>query len=354
MVKEVSVHNNIEMIKTGYSSPPYSNDPESDMITAYLSDEGKTLHIDVDREVPAHFLRMVHLWYANVDVAARKVEYNLLATQNPVFSSNYPDGAVLPIPSSSHTFDISAVLTIPTKLDNIPPAMSLTVELFTFEANIADCNGTAIYGTKRLSVPYRSSLSSSMSLPISTDGWYPLGVVDYAARDINRVYTTSITKGDIVFWYTGDGSGSTPTVGQLKTGKLYTALQTTNYGTTTEGYWREVTEEDILRMSSLPLPVESASAAAVIGADMLITRYIKHHIIYDMMSRTGFGVFNNQKAVETLSIIRALREQAISFMGDGDRIRAIESVFKITDEYNAYLSSKNTIDEVRVSVQYTI
>ncbi len=354
MVKEVEIVNTVESIKTGYSYPPYVTDASIPMLTGYLTDSGNLLTVEVNREVASKSIRLVHLWHALVDAAERKVDYTLLETKNTIVDSGAADGVILPITSSIHAFDISSVLTIPRRIGSIPTTGEITVDLFTYEANVVSCDGTALYGTKRLSVPYNSSADYDLTFPTSTDGWLPIGVIDYAVRDLNESYTAQVNIGDIVYWYTGAGDSGAPNVGELKTGSLYVAQEKTEESPAVDGKWLAVEEADILRMMSMPLSPTDGTATAVIGADALLTRYVKQEIIQDMLKRLSFKEYDDVGALRTLMIITALREKAIVLLEAGDQIRATYLLDKIDEEYNSFASLTRQVINTRLTALYTL
>ena len=245
MVKEVEIFNTIEAVKTGTLYPPYTTDPSVDMLTGFLTDDGKLLTVDVNREFSFKHIRMIYLWYAVVDLTTRTVNYTLLETKELSYENH--GGPSIQIRQSSHSFDLSAVLTIPRRVNISPAVNEINIDLFTYEANISGADGTAVYGKKRLSVPFSSSLDSGYELVTSTDGWYPMGVVDYAIRDKNYSYTDYIEAGDIIFWVDGPGTGIYDSPSTMATGKLYVAQERTNESPLTEGAWVEVVEADLLR-----------------------------------------------------------------------------------------------------------
>ena len=353
MVKEVEIYINTSSVKTGSGFPPYPSDPANKVVSAFLTNSGKALTIDVHRKVSGHYIRFVHLWYALLDEVNNNVDYTLLESQNIISSvgEDVPDGAVLTFMETSSTFDISSVLTIPRAVYQGNTNREITLDLFTYEANITSCDGTALYGKKRLSVPYKATMEPDSTLATSTDGWYPIGVIDYLARDNNGSNYEYIEEGDVVFWYDGDGLGGYPTVGQLRTGKLYVALRRNNVNSNSAADWAEATEADALRMSSMPLSPALGSAAAVFGIDGLITRYIKKYIILDIMKKAAFK--RDRRSVDTLTYIVTLREQAAQYMSEADRVRATQLLSEIGSEYNEYMKNLSHGTVTKFTAKYT-
>lgn len=351
MIKELEIRNTVESVKLGSAYPPYTTDPEVPMISGYVSDSGQLMTVDINREIANRRVRQVYCYFLKVNQSYRQVEYHKVAESDFLFDPVYyndPGGITY---LSSHDFDISSVLTLPREVSVIPVTNEIIIELFTYEANITDATGTAIYGTKRLSVPYDATMDVSQSFPLSTDGIYPLGLVDYAVKNTNDVNSTSFLKNDIVYWFTGD---TVPTITQLESGALYKCLETTTSSPDTVDKWELATESDILRYFLIPPAASTTESSTIVGANGLISRYAKQTYLRDVLTRLAYKKHDDISGIYASNVLSTLRELAVHYLEEGSLTRSLFYLDRIVDEYNAYFSAENNITQTNVNIQYTI
>ncbi len=338
MVAEVEIRNTVESVKIGSLYPPYTTDPEVGMVTGWVSNNGQLLHIDVNRELVSGYARIMYLYYSIVDTDYRKVDYNLIKVADVV---------TLDMEATAYEFDISSVLTIPRRTNRVVDINEITIDLFTYEANITDATGTAIYGTKRLSVPYSSEADASVAFPTSTDGWYPIGLVDYLSKDMLVANTVIFNEGDLVYWTNDDVDPV------LSTG-VYKALTTTLSGPLTEDKWIEATDEDIMKFFTLPPNAAATSAVTVVGANAIISRYVKKEYIADVLPRVSYKTGDDKRALYSLMKLMAIRENSILKLEKGDMVSASYLLDTIRNEHDAFYTAGEDIILTQIGANYTI
>lgn len=336
MISEVEIRNTVESVKVGSGYPPYTTDAEIAMLTGWVTDDGQLLHVDVNREKMGAYARIVYLYYCVVDTDYRKVDYNLIHVSDPVLAD---------AEATAYQFDISSVLTIPRRTNRIVDVNEITIDLFTYEANITDCTGTAIYGQKRLSVPYSTEMDASVVFPISTDGLYPIGVIDYASRDMLS-NTTLFKKGDLVYWSTNVEDPPNPT-------GVYKALVDTMSSPDTDGMWTAATDADIMKFYTIP-PGLSTSAATIIGANSIISRYVKKEYISDILSRISYKANDDKRALYSLMKLMSLRELSILKLEQGDVVSAAYLLDVLRNEHDAFWLPNQDIILTQINSTYTV
>jgi hypothetical protein len=355
MVKEIEAFVNVESVKTGSSYPPYSNDSSIPVITGMLADAGKSMTLDVNRIMKSGYIRFAHLWYAVVDNANNVIDFIFLESKSVLTElAGLPASTVVTsFDATSYVFDVSKVAVMPKTYRELSPAKEVVIDLFTYEANITDCTGEAIYGKKHLVVPYNAEVSPNLTFKTSTDGWYPFGVVDYQYRDVTKTYADSVEAGDIVFWYTGNDTPATDiTLGELRSGKLFIANEKTTQSPEAVGVWSEVKESDILRYISIPFPPTKTKSATIFGTDLIVTHHIKYNSILDVLKRASFK--KDHKSLDTLMYMMALREKAVDFMSNGEQVRSTQLLDEIEAEYNAYYAEESEAIVTKITAKYVV
>ena len=338
MIAEVEIRNTVESIKVGSNYPPYTTDPEVPMLTGWLSDEGQLLHLDINREKQGNYVRIIYLYYGIVDTDYRKVDYNLIEVSDPLFAD---------VEASSYEFDISSILTIPRRTNRVMDINEIVIDLFTYEANITDCTGTAIYGKKRLSVPYKVEMDASVMFPVSTDGWYPIGVIDYSYKDMDITNDTIHQRGDLVYWHT---SAPEP----INVPGVYKCLSTGKEKPNAENrWWVLATNEDIMKFYTIP-PGAASSATTIVGANAIISRFIKKEYIAGVLPRISYKGNDDKRALYSLMKLTALRESSILKLEQGDVVAAAYLLDVIRNEHDAFWIPNEDIILTQINSTYTV
>ena len=336
MIREVEIRNTVESVKMGSTHPPYTTDPEVPMITGFVTNDGQSLTVDVNRELKTGHTRFVYLFYSAVDLEYKQVSYHHLDTSDMILGDT---------PATTHEFDISSVLTIPKSSPKIFDYTEITIDLFTYEANITDNTGTAIYGQKRLSVPYKAEMGARDQFPVSTDGWYPIGVVDYLYRDMNNIVVSDyFYKGDLVYFYSSLDS---------KEEGIYKCLEGTSSNPLTEGFWELAAIEDIMAFFTIPLPANITTAETIVGANAIISRYVKKKYLTDLLTTTSYKPFDDAKALYLLMQVGSLREDSILKLEDGNLVLASYLLDMCGYEFNAGIKSDQDITYRQINTNYT-
>lgn len=346
MVKEVEFQNIAETVKVGDQYVPYTTTPNLDMFSGFLSDMGKLLTVDVNREIPTAYARQVSLYFANIDFSYSKLSYVKLKSTDLLTN----DPAISYV-GSSHKFDLSPVLAVPQRESVMMPINDLTIDLFTYEANVTEPDGTSIY-QKRLSVPYKAVSDSSTKFAQSTDGWYVLGVVDYAIRKYGEpTMKEFFRKGDIVYWYENVMDTGLTNEPSVALGDLWIADQDTD-GFSKE-YWSLPTEEQLLNFVLIPKPSAVTKCATIVHTDILISRYVKQYYILKTLVRTSFKDYDDSTAWYVSDMLSSMRELALDYLQKGDGTKAKYMLDKISNEYMAIMTGKKNYEATTISLNYT-
>lgn len=344
MVAEVEIRNTVESIKLGSAYPAYVSNPEFPMLSGYLTNQGQTLNIEVNREIASNCVRVAYLFFGVVDFNSRTIDYKILATSDPTLWATYGDNFA----GTSYTWDISSVLTIPRSVPEITSITDITIDIFTYEANVTNSTGTAIYGKKQLNVPYKIVSDPSVTYPKSTDGWYPIGVMDYAYVDISEVNTRTFYKNDLVWWYDSNEVDN-------PNGSLYLTSEDTTLRPDAVGSpWILATSNDVLNFMMIPQSSSLTSATAIIGANAMITRYAKQSYIKDLLLRTSFKPNDDRRATYALLNALALRESVVAELEAGDMVRSVYYLDQIAYQKDAMFSPNNSITLTQVNSTYTV
>lgn len=349
MVKEVEFQNIAETVKVGDAYVPYTTDPALEMFDGFLTDDGKTLTVDVNREIPVGYARRVTLYYANVDLSNAKVGYVELGA-TPLLTNDPTVSYV----GSSHKFDLSPVLVMPQRTASRTPIDDITIDLFTYEANVVDGQGNAIY-QKRLSVPYKVVGDASTDFAPSTDGWYVLGTVDYKLQDIKEQSLVQYLKGDIIYWYEHEDPDAIDDRPRgVVHGDLWIANEDT-YGPPTgwKGIWSRPTDEEILNFILLPRPASITRCATIVHTDILISRYVKQHYIANTLTKTSFKPHDDSTAWYASDLLSSMRELALYYLQMGDGAKAKYILDDIANEYTAAMLSKRDYKQISLNLNYT-
>ena len=348
MVKEVEFQNVAETIKVGDSFVPYTTEPALDIVSGFLEDDGATLVIDVNREIPVDYARRVSLYYANVDFAYSNIEYVHLGDSDLL--TNDPSVSYV---GSSFKFDITKVLSIPQRNFIQTPIQNIVIDLFTYEANVTDAEGNNIY-KKRLSVPYKAVGDASTKYAISTDGWYVIGIVDYKIQKISEIaIQTLYHEGDILYWYedTIEQQGG-PTIAD---GELW---MTTKDTVTQPGEgnpdWVIPTEEDLLNFILLPRPASITHCATILHADALISRYVKQNYIAKILAQTSFKPYDDDLAWYMADLLSSMREMALNYLEKGDGTKAKYMLDSMGNEFMAMMKGERKYERTLTQINYTV
>ena len=323
MVKEVEFSNFLEILDKDY---PYSDEIGNPIFDGRLDDSGKSLTIIVGKPIPiGEGVRQLSLYFGNTDFDVRLIDYTLIE-ETPIDDPTVGD------PSDPYNrrykFDLSKVLEIPRKVYNSQGTSEITIELYTYEANL-----TTDYGTKRLSVPYTIWSDTKYEYDNSTDGIYRLYMVDYAYWDP----LTSYGEGDIIY---------------VRDHGLYISLSDDNIGNdpTLENntFWSAPTEEE---RRDFAYGVTKNQPINTVISDMLITRYAKYYYIFRTLKKMDYKKFDNDIAADKTMLLQLFREQALFHLLENKPISAAESLQQLKLAYG----NMTITDEVRTyNIKYTL
>lgn len=276
MVKEVEFSNRSEILA---ASENYSNAVDQPLFDGHLEDKGVTLkvkvHIPLSGETVAK--RRLILYFGNVDFDNKTVDYTKLQETVLDYRQDGQD-----VTDKVYTFDLNRVLIIPRKLYSTGGTSEITIELYTYEANI-----TTDYGTKTLSVPYSITNDAKYEYEQSTDGLYKLVMVDFDPWTALRTYSI----GDIV------ESGSV----------LMMSTKDQNSDIVSEESWETPSDDDILNFSR---GVTSHPPIRSFITDVLISRYAKYSLIKESLISTSFKEYDDKDSSELTLLLQNLRERA--------------------------------------------
>lgn len=276
MVKEVEFSNESEVLAPLEN---YSNAADQPLFDGSLSDSGITLNITVHVPLSGEAVaqRKLMLFFGDIDFDDTTMEYVKLEEQGLFFRQSGEE-----VTDKVYSFDLSSVLLIPRKIYSTGGSSEITIELYTYEANL-----TTDYGSKTLSVPYSITNDSKYEYEKSTDGVYRLVMTDFDPWVSTRTYG----EGDIVV--SGDS--------------LLISTIDDNDDLVSEGTWATPTDDEILNFS---YGVTKFPPIRAFVTDILISRYAKYSIIKDLLLSTSFKEHDDDSAQELTLLLQNLRERA--------------------------------------------
>ena len=349
MVAEVEFRNIAEMVKVGDLYVPYTTNPKHRMFSGFLTNDGKTLTVDVNREIPVYYTRQLYLYYGNVDYSYSRIDYVSLGS-TPLLTNDPSISEV----GSSHKFDLSSVYSIPTRSASNVPINDVTIDLYTSEANVTDSNGDVIY-QRRLTVPYTVVGDVTATTPQSTDGWYVLGLVDYKIENISKPSKQIFFKGDIIYWYDSFAESNDPDSPPIAEGDLWIATKDT-YEVPAAGIsdWSIPTDEDILNFVLAPRPDNYTECATIVHSDILISRYVKQQYIGETLKRISFKKWDDKTAYYEIDRLTSMRELALHYLEIGDSVKAKYMLDMIENEFYEVMNNGNDRELKTRQQRYTL
>jgi len=281
MVKEVEFSIVSEIIDRNI---PYSNSDDQSLIIGTLKENGTLLNIIPRIPLPTKIFakRKLFLYFCNVDFDNKLTDRIKLGETDLDYCMR-DEGEFT---DKVYEFDLSRVLIIPRKVYNTQGTSEITVELYTYEANI-----NTDYGSKRLSVPYTITSDTKYEYDKSTDGIYKLLLIDFEEWVDDRTYNIGdiVSRGDTLLVSTQDNNVYNDTDAEWDTA------------------WIEPTDEDIFTFNygtTSNIPIRA------IEFDLLISRYAKYGIIKDVLLSTGFKSYDDDNSYELVALLQSLREKA--------------------------------------------
>lgn len=294
-------------------SPIYQEDgvlapSPKDSVKAFLSNDGKWLNVSIPKALAAATVRKLKLVYNVVDMQ--------LQTVTPLLIKEVVQPVV-----ADEIFDIEVVMKTLIKSSSSVVTLNYDVSLFTYEANI-----NTTYGSKRLSYPYRASLSENTGFPTSTDGWYTLTVLDIPIWTGFSPYVI----GDVLYYSNtdkfvkciGNNTGEGPETNPEK--------------------WEAMTDESWTVYASSTSRITPSDAKLRILSELLLTRNIKQAFIFPSIQDTSFKEANDKLAFAAVTKITAMREAAVAYLESGDPIKAVDMIDKIPFEYHTLFGKSKT------------
>ena len=276
MVREVEFSNESEVLA---KLENYSNAADQPLFEGYLEDDGTTLkiktHIPLSGEAVAQ--RKLILYYGNVDFDTKTIDYINVAESDLDYRQDGQD-----ITDRVYEFDLNKVLIIPRKIYSTGGTSEITIELYTYEANI-----TTDYGSKTLSVPYSINNDVRYEYDKSTDGVYRLVMTDFDPWVSTRTYGT----GDIV----------------VSGGNLLMSNVDENSDLPDQTSWTAPEDSDILYFSRGMTKYPPIRAFIT---DILISRYAKYALIRESLVSTSFKAHDDDRSFELTLLLQNLRERA--------------------------------------------
>jgi len=277
MVKEVEIRpiNFSDIIGQyyGYTTRSSYENPTMQKASGVLSDEGKTLDITLNLNATSkEFTSNIFLLdYNSIDYSNRVITdtaiTDIIVRTSDTLDLTYTD------------IDLSQVLEIPQIATVQTIDQSLSIDLFTYEANVVE-----EYGTKRLSVPYKVSNDPNLTFNTSTDGLY---TIHYAnVRQWNS--TSQYVQGQITVYNNTAYVCNVANTNQLL-GNSY--------------YWSIATEEDIREFTNGNTTGRENDSLITAQFGILITRDFKQTLLYDVLSATSFRTDDDDTALELLYLI---------------------------------------------------
>lgn len=297
-IKEVEVFNTIFQVE-GKSLPS-----PDDTVSAYLTEEGMMLTVNVDMDLPVAHVRRISVAFMTIDYQNNIFDDVILGTSEPLTSAD------------SFTVKLNPVMQIPNPFVQNLTSVEVAVEPLTYQSNVEKS-----WGLETLTYPHRLHTSGTIAYPESTDGWYRLSVLDIPIWAGVNEYK----EGDIVY-YSTDG-------GYYKAAVDNVSITPTNPDET----WIEVTDEDWALYNVALYRVSDHDSPFRVLSDLLITRNIKYKYIFECIKATSFMTAGDDAAEYTLSRIVALREVAIAYLESGDPVKSVSAIYSVPLEYEALM-----------------
>ena len=276
MVKEVEFSNESEVLS---DLELYSNAPDQPLYDGYLTDKGTTLNIVVHVPLlnPFASKRKLFLYFKNIDFGSKMVD--CVKLQETDFDYRQPGQDVT---DKLYQFDLNKVLLIPRKIYSTGGSSEITIELYTYEANL-----NTDYGSKTLSVPYTVNNDMKYKYDQSTDGIYCLVMADFDPWVFNRSYDI----GDIA----------------ESNGTLIMSTINNNIDLVTSTSWLAPTDEDIFNFCR---GVTKYPPIRAFITDMMISKFAKYKIIENSLLASSFKKYDDESAYELTLLMQNLRERA--------------------------------------------
>ena len=276
MVKEVEFVNESEVLA---STEDYSNSVDQPLYEGYLTTKGTTLNVVVHAPLPgiASAKRKLFLYFQSIDFGSKIVDYIKLQESDFDYIQDNQN-----VTDREYQFDLSRVLLIPRKIYSTGGSSEITIELYTYEANL-----NTDYGSKSLSVPYTINNDMKYEYDQSTDGIYRLVSIDFDPWLVDRKYSI----GDIA------ESG----------GSLIMSTIEDNIGIPSSAGWTIPTDEDIFnfcRGNTKYPPIRGFIT------DVMISKYAKYKFIKSSLLATSFKKYDDKDAFELVTLLQNLRERA--------------------------------------------
>ena len=281
MVKEVEFSTVYEILADNVD---YRNNHDQELFIGELAEEGTALTVLTRLTLPSEILakRKLFLYFNNIDFDNKLIESIKIGETDFDFcmkdTGEFTDKQV--------TFDLSRVLIIPRKVYNTQGSSEISIELYTYEANL-----TTEYGSKRLSVPYTINSDSKYKYDKSTDGVYELILIDFKPWSDTYVYDA----GDIVEY----------------NDTIIMSVIDNNTFTVTDQEWATswITPDDS-DLKNFSVGATTNKPARSITTNMLISRYAKYGIILNNLLSTNFKEYDDERSFELVSLLQSLREKA--------------------------------------------
>lgn len=305
-IKEVEIFNTVFQVEGQVLPSP------DDTISAYLSDEGLTMSVQVDMELKPNHIRRISVAFMKIDYQNRLFTDEVLGTSDPILTY---------VPGERFDIKLDPVLQIPSPNVQNLTSIEIAIEPLTYQANTEKS-----WGLETLTYPHRTHQSATVTYPESTDGWYRLSVLDIPIWDGANEYKA----GDIVY-YAVDGSYAKAAIDNI-------SVVPNNPDET----WSSVTDDDWSLYNVALTRVSSYDSPLRVLSDLLITRNIKYKYIFDCIKSTSFKTVDDKIAENALSRIVALREVSIAYLESGDPIKAVSAIFEIPFEYKSLLEDDNS------------
>ena len=327
MVKEVELSNEVEILAAEES---YSNDAGQPLFEGYLEDDGMTLKIITHTPLKEESVskRKLFLFFGNVDFNTKSVEYLKIDETGFDFLQDGKDAT-----DNIYSLSVGKVLMIPRRVYNTYPSSDLTIQLYTYEANI-----TTDYGSKVLSSPYSIEADIKYDYEKSTDGIFKLMTMDF------QTWVSSITYdiGDIVVL---EDALLVSTISDNNNNVIADeTTEDTPYG---EG-WSVANESDIQYFST---GVTTNPPKRSFTTNIMISRYAKYNKIKNALLSTSFKKHDDTQAFELTSLLQRLREKAKYKLLEHKVIDAAYELYRLN---LASTKQKNTSEVNTYNIKYTL
>jgi len=297
----------------GFNNLNNIEDSTKQKVSGNLTDNGKKLSLKLN----------INTLSSEDTATIFLLDYNLVDYTNKLVNKSALTDLIIrvgrPPTTKYNDIDISDVIGLPQASTYSNAYDTINIQLFTYEANVE-----TTYGSKRLSVPYKIDSDRSSVVTTSTDGLYTINFATVRLWNSTSAYV----PGQVVVYNS----------------EAYTCKSINIDSTPSENeLWSKTSLEDFRKFTKGFTASNESDSLIVLKADMLITRYFKQSLLYDVLSSTGFRSEDNNESFSILQSMRKYRTLALLYLEQGEGINALYSIETAKAKYKDFRDGKFSV-----------